>query len=244
MDTKLVEEAIRKAIKAGAAQARPNPLLPPDCDLDLERIQTDVEIEAQVLEDYLADLRRDQQMARFDSALVTTLTGLGTGTSLAGVARRLLARAIASGDVTGTVERFRSYVEKNFAPMIAVMTVRGAKTAREVKLGPDIRLVPITSLPPSWLRGQALGQSPIPTGSPRLPASCALVTDLDFGPILYWPTEGGVPSAAAHQRAMSALRVLDEARTLLSLFGITTVMGVMWLQSKDPIWGPGLMGAG
>ena len=28
MDTKLVEEAIRKAIKAGAAQARPNPLLP------------------------------------------------------------------------------------------------------------------------------------------------------------------------------------------------------------------------
>ncbi len=60
MDTKPVEEAIRKAIKAGAAQARPNPLLPLDYDMDLERIQTDVEIEAQVFEDYIADLKRDQ----------------------------------------------------------------------------------------------------------------------------------------------------------------------------------------
>jgi hypothetical protein len=85
MDAKLVEEAIRKAITGGAAQARPNPLLPGD----EERVQTDVEIDPQVLEDYVADLRRDRQMARFDAAFVTVPTGYGAGTSLVSVARPL-----------------------------------------------------------------------------------------------------------------------------------------------------------
>ena len=155
IDPKLVEEAIRKAIKGGAAQARPNPLTPSAADFD--RVETDVEIEPQVLEDYIADLKRDQQMARFDSAFVTVPSGYGVGTNLISVARLLLARAIVSGDVSGTVETFRSYVEKNSAPMITVMAVWGAKTTREVRLGPDIRLLPLTSVPPSWLRGQALG---------------------------------------------------------------------------------------
>jgi hypothetical protein len=159
MDTKLVEEAIRKAIKGGAAQARPNPLLPPGDEMDLERVQTDIEIEPQVLEDYVADLKRDQQMARFDSAFVTVPTGYGASSSLVSVARLLLARAIVSGDTSGTVETFSSYVEKNSAPMIAVMAVRGAKTTREVRLGPNIRLLPLTSVPPSWIRQQALGDT-------------------------------------------------------------------------------------
>jgi hypothetical protein len=222
MDAKLVEEAIRKAITGGAAQARPNPLLPGD----EERVQTDVEIDPQVLEDYVADLRRDRQMARFDAAFVTVPTGYGAGTSLVSVARLLLARAIASGDASGTVETFRSYVEKNSAPMIAVMAVRGVKTTREVRLGPDIRLIPLTSVPPSWIRWQALGHTPVPLRGfhdpTSSPASSALVTDLDFGPIFYWPTEGGVPNAAAHQRVTSVLHHLDEARMLLSLIGIPT----------------------
>ena len=239
MDTKLVEEAIRKAIKAGAAQARPNPLLPLDYDMDLERIQTDVEIEAQVLEDYIADLKRDQQMARFDSAFVTVPTGFGTSSSLKSVAVPLLARAIVSGDLSGTVETFRSYVEKNSAPMIAVMAVWGAKTTREVRLGPDIRLLPLTSIPPSWPRWQALGHAPIPPpGNQDLtssPASAALVTDLDFGPIFYWPSERGVFSAAAHQRVTSARHHLDEGRMLLSLLGISTRFKMFWVHPKDPL---------
>jgi hypothetical protein len=104
MDTKLVEEAIRKAINAGATPARVNPLLLPGTDLDLARTETDVEIEPQVLEDYLADLRRDPQMARFDSAFVTVPTVYGASSSLQPVGRLLLACAIASEDVTGTVE--------------------------------------------------------------------------------------------------------------------------------------------
>ena len=120
MDTKVIEEAIHKAIERGAVQASANPLIPPN-DIDLVRTETDVQIEPGVLEHYIADLKRDHQMARFNSAFVTVPTGLGAGTSLQRVARLLLARAIVSGDVSGTVETFRSYVEKNSAPMTAVM---------------------------------------------------------------------------------------------------------------------------
>ncbi len=238
MDTKLVEEAIRKAIKGGAAQARPNPLLP-DSDMNLARTQTDVEIEPQVLEDYLADLMRDQQMARLDSAFATVPTGGGTGTRLPAIARRLLARAIASGDVSGTVEAFRGYIEKNAAPMTAVMAVSGVKSLGEVRLGPDIRLVPMTSLSPSWPRGEALGRPVIPTSAVPRAVSSALVTTLDFGPIFYWPYEGGHPSATAHQRVRSALQHLDEARTLLSLLEINADMRLFWVQPQDPLMGTG-----
>jgi Apea-like HEPN len=238
MDTRLVEEAIRKAINGGAAQARPKPLLSPGDEMELERAQTDVEIGSQVFEDYIADLKRDPQMARFDSAFVTVPTGHGASSSLESVARLLLARAIASGDVSGTVETFRFYVEKNSAPMIAVMAVRGAKTTGEVRLGPHIRLLPLTSVPPSWLRQQALGHTHALPNFPALsssPASSALVTDLDFGPIFYWPSEGGVPSAAAHQRVTSALHHLDEARMLLSLLEISTSFRLFWVHPKDPL---------
>jgi Apea-like HEPN len=240
MDTKVVKEAIRKAIKAGAAQALPNPLLSSSSESELIRAQTDVEIEPPVFDDYLADLRHDQQVARLDSAFVTTVTGMGTGASLAPVARRLLARAIASGDVTGTVETFRSYIEENTAPMIAVMTVSGVKTAREVQLGPEIRLVPITSLPPSFRRGDALGQSLLPLSDVRRVVSSALVTSLNFGPIFYWPTEGGRPSETAVECVRTALRNLDEVRTLLLLLGITTAMRMMWIQPKDAMMGTGI----
>src|SRR5271166_5113462 len=104
--------------------------------------------------------------------------------------------------------------------MIAVMTVSGVKTAREVRLGPDIRLVPTTSLPPSWQRGDALGRPLLPYSDVRRVVSSALVTALDLGPIFYWPTEGGGPSETGVEHARSALRDLDEARTLLSLLGI------------------------
>jgi hypothetical protein len=161
MDKHVVEAAIRRAIERGAAPARPNPFLL-GTDMELVRTETDVEIEPPVFEDYLADRRSDLQMSRFDSAFVTVPTGFGTSTSLQSVGRLLLARAIVSGDVIGTVEAFRSYVETNAAPVIAVMTVLGVKTAREVRLGADIRLLPLTWVPPSWERWQALGHTLVP----------------------------------------------------------------------------------
>jgi hypothetical protein len=90
MDARLVEEAIRKAVQAGAAPAGPNALAP-DTDMELARIETDVQIEPQAFEDYLADLRRDPQMARFDSAFVTVPTGFGSSSGLKSVGRLLWA---------------------------------------------------------------------------------------------------------------------------------------------------------
>jgi hypothetical protein len=182
-------------------------------------------------------------MRRLDSAFATVPTGGGISAYLDSMGRRLLARAIASGDVSGTVEAFRSYIEKNAAPMIAVIAVAGVRAAREVRLGQDIRLVPITSLSPSVQRGQALGQllpSHFVQPAVRQAASSALVTALDYGPIFYWPNEGGVPSATAQQGATSALQQLNEARLLLSLLGISAVMTMFWVQPKDPLMSAGV----
>ncbi len=237
MDTEIVEQAIRKAIRSGAVPARPNPLMSGN-DADLFRAQTDVDIEPQALEDFVTDLMRDSEMARLDSAFATVATGGGHGARLASRARLLLARAMASGDVTGTVETFRSYIEKNAAPMDAVMAVAGIKAAPEMRLGPDIRLTPITSLSPSLQRGEALGQAlPGHFVQPaiRRSVSSALITGFEYGPIFYWPNEGGIPSATAHQGVRSALQHLDEARSLLALLGISTAMTSFWVQPKDPL---------
>ena len=107
-------------------------------------------------------------MARFDGAFATIPIGGGVSSNLRIIARLLLARAIASGDVSGTVELFRSYVEKNTAPAIAVMAVSGVKTGSPVRMGENIQLVPMTSLPPSVQRGAALGQKPFYPRDPSI----------------------------------------------------------------------------
>jgi hypothetical protein len=240
MDAKLVEAAIHKAIKGGAVLAPVNALLPADAEVNLIGARTHVKIEAEVLEEYLADLRHDRQLARLDSAYATVPTGYGASISLRPIGLSLLGRAIDSGDVTGTVEAFRSYIEKNTAPVIAVMAVSGVKTSTEVRLGPKIRLVPTTSVPPSYRRAEALGRPNPPLSEVRPGVSSALVTQLDFGPIFYWPTEGGALSKPAQSRVRSALDDLDEARTLLSLLGITTAMRLFWVAPQDPMMGTGI----
>jgi hypothetical protein len=154
-----------------------------------------------------------------------------------------LARAIASDDVSGTVDTFCSFVEKNAAPMIAVMAVSGLKTAQEVPLGPHIRLVPLISLPPSDQRLSAsrvkdawgrADEPPHPAGA----ASSALVTDLGaLGPIFHWATDVGDPSEAPRRRTMSALDDLHEARMLFLLLGMHTAMRSFWVQPTDPLMG-------
>src|SRR5271166_4592961 len=135
MDSKRIEEAISKAIRSGAVGAPYIPQMAPDDNLS--RAETDVGVsDPKVLEDYVAELARDPAMVRFDSAYV--LAGLGGSfpTSLASVARLLLACAIKSGDVVGTIDAFRSYVEKNSTSAMAVTAVSGVKVEREVELGP------------------------------------------------------------------------------------------------------------
>jgi hypothetical protein len=240
MDRELIEAAIREAIQRGAILVRDNPLMP-GLDTGLHSAQTNVENDRQVLDPLLADLWRDPQMRRLDSAFATVPTRGGAGTNLEAIGRRLLARAIVSDDVRGTVENFCNYVEKNAAPMKAAMAVSGVSTAREIRLGPDVQLVPITSLPPSWPRGEALGQGFANSAVPpvRRAVSSALVTGLDFGPIFYWPRDGGRPSESAHQRVRVALQRLDEARMLFSLLGINITMRMFWVFPEDPLMGIG-----
>ena len=68
MDTKRIEEAISRAITAGAVEAPYIPQMAPDDNL--LRAETDVEVSnPKVLEDYVADLARDPVMARFEFSL-------------------------------------------------------------------------------------------------------------------------------------------------------------------------------
>jgi hypothetical protein len=242
MDRGLIEAAIEKAIRGGAVVARPIPLISPDSEINLVRARTDVDVEPQALDDFVVNLHRDPQMKRLNSAFTTVPTGGGASTNLNSIGRLLLARALASGDVRGTVENFCNYVEKNAAPMKAAMAVSGVRTAGEIRLGSDVQLVPITSLPPSLPRGEALGQPIFPKSvvpPDRRAVSAALVTGLDFGPIFYWPYEGGRPSETAHERVRSAWQLLDEARTLLSLLGINAAMRIFWIFPEDPLMGTG-----
>jgi hypothetical protein len=241
MDRKLIEAAIHKAIKGGAVQAPPIPGMPPDSDANLVRAQTDIGIEPTVFGEYIADLKRDPQMSLFDDFMFATVpTGGGVSTDLNSMSRLLLARAIGSDDVRGTVELFCSYIEANSTSVLAIMAVSGVKAAKEVCLGQDIKLVPMTSLTPSVQRGAALGQEPFSPLTIRGAISCALVTTLDFTPVFYRPREGGVPSAEAQQHVTAALHHLDEARTLFSLLGINTTYRMFWVQPKDLLMSAGI----
>ncbi len=181
-------------------------------------------------------------MARFDSAYAAMGLGGSFRTNLESMGRLLLARAIASGDVRGTVETFRSYIERNSAPIIAVMAVSGVRTAKEVRLGPDIQLVPMASLPASMQRGEALGQSHFHPLAIRSRILCALVISLDFAPVFYLAGEEG--SAAKQQqmqeRVVKAFGDLNEARRLFTLLGINTANRMSWIQPEDPLMSTGL----
>ncbi len=241
MDRKLIGDAIHKAIKGGAVQAPSLPGTRPNDDVNFVRAQTDVGIELSVLEDYVNDLKCDSDMALFDSTFATVPTGGGISTNLRSISKLLLTQAISSGDVSGTVERFCSYIEKNSTSVLAVMAVSGVKIATEVSLGPDIKLVPMKSLSPSTQRGAALGQDYFSPSNIRDEIACALVTRLEFKRIFYRPSEGGVPNAKAQQRVMAAFHHLDEARTLFSLLGISAVFRMFWVQPKDLLMTAGFM---
>jgi hypothetical protein len=241
MDRNLIGNAIHKAIKGGAVQAPSLPGTRPNDDVNFVRAQTDVGIEPSVLEDYVAELKCDSDMALFDTTFATVPTGGGISTNLQSISKLLLAQALSSGNLSETVERFCSYIEKNSTSVLVVMAVSGVKTATEVILGPDIKLVPMKSLSPSIQRGAALGQDHFSPSNIRDEIECALVTTLEFKGVFYRLSEGGVPNAKAQQRVMAAFHHLDESRTLFSLLGISAVFRMFWVQPKDLLMTAGFM---
>lgn len=244
MDTRLIAEALRKALAGGAVPAPPLPApANPTWDVNVVRSQTDVGIEPEVFDRYVADLERDPDMRLFNETFVTVPTMGGISTSLQSIARLLLARAIASGDIGGTVESFRSYVESNSATVIFVTAVSGVTASKEVPLGPDVKLVPMASLPESVQRGDALGQNYFPRNPLGNRVSSALIVTASYGPIFYRPRLGDVSSREAQQRARRIFNLLDEARSLLSLLNVKAVYRQSWVQAVDPLMSTGI-GAG
>jgi hypothetical protein len=153
----------------------------------------------------------------------------------------LLARAIASSDVRGTVDRFVSFVAGNAARATAVLAISGIKTIGRIKLGPDVSLIPITELPPSPQRGMALGQKPISAFGPRFAIPSALTTSFLFRPVFYRPKEPQPPEEmGAHIPTARAQSLLEEAVDLLSVLGIYPNIGMFWVQPDDWLMSGGM----
>jgi hypothetical protein len=236
LDTTLIEAAIQKAIAAGACAAPAMyPSATPPYDIDLVRARTTVNfIQEEGLSAYVSDLQRDPQMRRFDDMFATLAIGDPIRVSLRTVANMLLADAISSGDIAQTVARFRSYLGKNRARVMAVMAVQGVRSDEEVSLGPDIRLVPINSIPPSVQRGASLGQPFVQFVTDPFPIRSVLITEFEFGPIFYLKGQlKGQGNKEAQAGVANALAELNQARCLFSLFGAPTAFRRAWVQPTD-----------
>ena len=109
-------------------------------------------------------------------------------------------RRIFSGDIPQTIAQFSSYVEKNRARVMAVMAVRGVRSHEEILLGPDIRLVPIKSLPPSIQRGALLSQPFVQPYFESVPLVSALITEFEYGPLFFYREGRGAMLLVQHKR--------------------------------------------
>jgi hypothetical protein len=232
MDSDLLIRAIEKAILGGAVSAPPMDVL--GDDVSYVRTQTDVGIEPAILDSFISDLRSDPDMAAFDGMFANTPIGGGVSVDLPSVARLLLARAIATNDVTGTVGQFRNFLANNAASATAVMTISGIKVANPVKLGPNVSLVPITALPPSAQRGMALGQSPYGRSEIHSAARSALVTQFLYGPVFYTPKNPQpLEEMGASIPTNAARATLEEAFNLMSVLSIHPRFRMFWAQPDD-----------
>ena len=232
MDSAILIDAIEKAIRGGAVAAPREDSFGED--VSYVRTQTDVAIEASVFEAYIAELKADADMAAFDGAFANVPSGGGVSVGLASIARLILARAIATNDVVGTVNEFVAFVADNAARAVAVLAVSGVKVIDNIALGPDISLIPLTALLPSPQRGTALGQNPLSPMGPRFVASGAFITSFVYQPVFYWPENPQPPEKmAAHVAVTEARYRLFEAFDLLGVLGIYPTYKMSWVQSAD-----------
>ena len=210
-------------------------------DASYVRTQTDVGIESAIFEAYVADLKADADMAAFDGTFANVPHGGGVSVGLPSIARLLLARAIATEDVAGTVDRFVCFVAENAAKATAVMAVSGVKVTAPIKLGPDVSLIPVTELLPSPQRGMALGQSRLSPFNPRFAIPSALTTSFVFRPVLYRPKNPQPPEEmGAHIPTSNAQSLLGEAFDLLSVLGIYPNFRMFWVQPDDWLMSAGM----
>jgi hypothetical protein len=239
MNSDVLVRAIDRAIREGATAAPRMEVFGED--VSYFRTQTDVEIDTAVFDRYLSDLKADAEMAAFDGTFANVPSGGGVSVGLPSIARLLLARAIVSSDVRGTVDRFVSFVADNAARAIAVLAISGIKIAERIKLGPDVSLIPMTELPPSPQRGMALGQKPINPFGPRFAISSGLTTRFLFRPVFYRPKDPQPPEEmGAHIPTARAQSLLQEAFHLLSVLGIYPNIGMFWVQPDDWLMSGGI----
>ncbi len=239
MDETLIARAIRKAIEGGAVLAPPMPAL--GDDTSAVRTQTDIGIEPAVFETFVSELRADRDMEKFNRLFANVPHGGGVSVNLPNIARVLLARAIATDDVEGTVARFSSYVERNATSSLAVMGISGVTLDREIRLGPHISLMPMSSVPPSMQRGWALGNSRPGFAGFETPVSSALITQFEYTPVFYLPKNPQPPEEmAAHIPTHAAQHLLHEARNVLGVLGIHPVYRTFWVQPVDWLMSSGI----
>lgn len=224
--------AIERAIQVGAVAAPAQDFLGKDASY--VRSQTDVGMEQPALDAYLSDLKADPKMAEFEGMVANGFFGGGVSVGLPTIGRLLLARAIVTQDVSGTVSKFTKAVSENATDAIAVMGVSGIKADTPIQLGPDIRLIEMTDLPPSMQRGLALGQDRYSFGRPRFAIPYALVTCFKFGPVFYTPETPQPPEdMAAHVPAEAAQALLTEAFDLLGVLDVYPHYQMSWVQSDN-----------
>lgn len=239
MDREILINAINKAIRGGAVSAPPLDAFGQDVSYVVS--QTDVGIESPVFEVYIADLKADADMAAFDEAFANVPHGGGISVGLGSIARLLLARAIATADVSGTVDRFIDFVSKNEAQATAVMAVSGIKITAPIKLGPQVSLIPMTMLRHSPQRGMALGQNQFSPFKARFAISSAFIMSFKFKPVFYRPKSPQPPEdMAAHIPTSNAQSLLEEALNLLSLLGIYPNFRMFWIQPDDWLMSAGM----
>jgi len=240
MDRTILLNAVNRAIADGASAA---PLIDSlGLDGSLVNVQTNIALDSATFDSYVADLRADADMAAFDGMFANGPHGGGVSVGLANIARLLLARAIATNDAPGTVDRFIAYVADNMADATAVVAISGVIAAKEIKLGPDISLMPTTHLQPSIQRGIALGQGPLAaTMGPRFAIPCAITTDFRFGPIFYRPKNPQPKNEmSAYVSTSVALSHLEEAVDLMSLVDVYPRIQMSWVNAKDWLMATGI----
>lgn len=231
MNERILIAAIEKAIASGAVAAPAQEFLGQDASY--VQTQVDVGIEQPVLEVYLNDLKAESEMAAFDKTFASVPGGGGVSVGLSRIARLLLARAIATKDTAGTVSEFIGAIRENATDAIAVMGISGIRADTPIQLGPDIRLIAMTDVPPSMPRGAALGQGAFNIMGPRFAIPYALVTRFKFGPVFYLPKTPQPPEEMAQVAAEAAQVLLSEAFDLLGVLGVYPRYQMFWVQSDN-----------
>lgn len=185
---------------------------------------------------YVEELRKIPGMARLDGAFVANGVG-GISTDLQTIARTILARSISTGNVEETCRAFVEFLRTNKIRATAVLGVSGVSVVNEVKLGPDVIVRRMESLPPFYQRGAALCQpGAMPPSRSIVPT--AITTDFDFGPVIYFPSER--PASPSIREAQDKV---EEAMLLMSVLGAYPNVRMFWVQPQDLLFSSGL-GAG